>query len=218
MGKSLDQECTVRPSDPFPQSAMRPHFLTRKRRPGAVRTFLEKNSALQAPSRWVLAGSALVLALIVAVAWIARANVTATRVLPVASPKSLAPETGIALASLPPPALAGAPAGARFAARDPVPPLVMLAPSPKPAPTAKAAVPPRPKRLVKRAEAPRRHAVRQVRAAVPAARKPQAAPKAEPMALDSDAALIGAVVARGSRHAGEKPQAEQKNCSYIKKC
>jgi hypothetical protein len=218
MGKSLDQESTVRPSDPFPQSAMRPHFLTRKRRTGTLRTFLERTSALQAPSRWVLAGSALVLALIVAVAWIARANATARRVLPVAASKSQAPEAGIALAGLPPPSFAGGAGVARLAARDPVPPLVMLAPSPKPAPAAKAPVAVKPKRTVKRAEAARGHPVRPVRAAAPAARKVQAAPKAEPEALDSDAALIGAVVARNSRHAGEKPQTEQKTCSYIKKC
>lgn len=168
---------------------------------------------------WLAGGAAVVLLLIVVLAWLAYSNATKVRVLPGAQTRQVSPPdlllsrsdapvaTGIVMAAAAPRAAAlivdAAPAAPAAAPAT----MVMLAPVPQAAPAPKPSV-----------ALPRPPVARAVPAAAPARRNKTAPPpKPEPEAVDTDVALLSAIVAHASSHAAERAQQEAAACAG-KKC
>jgi hypothetical protein len=189
---------------------------------------------------WCLLASVAVIGLVGTLASLTRENLTTNRPPVLIEARSTPPEiSGPSAAALVKGGFAPLPApDLKLAAADlppePVkpPPMVMLKPAPEAA--VKPAAAPAPKAAVRRAPAkpaakapPVKMAVAKpapakpvVAIAPPRPRKQVAAPAAapEPAAVDSDVALLSAIIMHASRHAAERAQLEAARCGASKKC
>lgn len=204
---------------------------------------LERGSSgsTKAHRSWLIIGGSVAALLTLMIAWLAYSNATSVRALPPSAVKRQVPEPlddamraqSLPSLSIPAPQAAAivdepaAPAPARPALvmlpRDDIakpeeqaPVAVLPAeqrPS-RPAPVAKAA--PAPRHVAKASKAPAAKAVaKAVSAKKPKA--PAAASKSSAPEVDSDVALISAILAHSTRHAAERAQMEKEACAG-KKC
>lgn len=212
----------MRPSDENQRGSTRPKLKSSKRSAkadGNILASLEHIPAGKAmqpteagpPLPWLLAGGGVVLVLIASIAWLAHVNATTVRPLPKADSQGHAAPLIVDRQPTPrmPAAIIDEPAErAMMLAQASMAPLVMMP-----------------------AAAPAQHVVREAAVKLVAAPRPgparaatakkprvQRAPAPAPEAVDSDIALISAIVAHASGHTGERTQAGQTACQPGRKC
>jgi hypothetical protein len=217
----------VRPSDENQLGSTRPHLKSARRTASANSNILASLERLanKQHSRtkprpnpaWLSAGALAVLGLIGTIAWLAHVNATTLRPLPVADARGRPlPDMPAASAARLPAAIIDEPAErAILLARAEIPPLVMLKPAAPPP------RPPAPLMVERAAPAPKRTPAK--KAAPPkVAAAPKKAPappvKTEPEPVDSDVALLSAILSYSSRHAAERTQVDEAVCQAGKKC
>jgi hypothetical protein len=213
----------VRPSDENQLGSTRPHLKSARSPASANSNILaslerlaNKKHSRTAPrsnTAWLSAGALVVLGLIGTIAWLAHVNATTLRPLPVADARGRPlPDMPAASAARLPAAIIDEPAErAVLLAKAEIPPLVMLKPAPAPRPTAPVMVErtaPPPKRAPAKKAAPPKLAAAPRKAPAPTV-------KQEPEAVDSDVALLSAILSYSSRHAAERDEAA---CQPGKKC
>jgi hypothetical protein len=201
---------TVRPPDQNQHGTTRPHLTSASRRAGSenILAKLERDSQgwqTWLPSLPVLAygaGGVLILVLLASLIWVARQNSLKPRPLAAASKAAVVSE------QLPPPLL-------ERNDEPSLPPLVMLKPTPASLPDA----PPRPHAIVHVALPPLAPAV--LRAPAP---RPRKAPvkvetaRAEPPPVDTDVALLSAILLHSNSHAAERAAFDAPLPCRAKKC
>ena len=208
----------MRPSDENQPGSTRPHLKSARRPASANSNILaslerlaNKQHSKTAPrsnTAWLSAGALIVLGLIGTIAWLAHLNATTLRPLPVADARGRPlPDTPAASAARLPAAIIDEPAErAILLAKAEVPPLVMLKPAPPPP------RPPAPRMVERAAPAPQRTPVKKAAPPKPAAapkKAPAPAVKTEPEVVDSDVALLSAILSYSSRHAAERARTDE---------
>ncbi len=225
----------MRPSDENQHRSKRPNLFSSSRRSGAaddnILAKLERGAAPSAAAspgaraRYALFGTAgmVIAGLIGLLAWITHENVTRPHVLPAAvAHTEAAPDDPPKLAA--PAVIVDAPPAPRLEAQ--APPLVTLAsarlpvtaPASAPAPAyhsyrATQASRPLPRPVVARADAAQR-----VKPAVTAAHKPRPVARAEAAPVDTDVAILTAILTTAARHAPEGPAQDGCEGARAKKC
>lgn len=226
----------MRPTDENQHGSTRPNLLSGGRRRAIdddnILARLERDSARQAlgnrsRAAWIAAAAALVLLLMLFAGWMAWVNASAPRVVPMTrAPADPGPVDAVAAIHDPSPVLT-APASihdtappARDAAATGLPPLVLLQDA-KPAspPQAAAAVVATPVPAVRPAATPAKAVARTARPAsaprttprpapAPRPRKPAAEVAHADAPVDTDVAILSAIIIHDSTHAAERAQME----------